>query len=91
MNLEQFTPEEERNICENIIRLRKTYAYHKREFARIMGISVNTLNRIENYDLPKRLGLDHLQKLSEKFFIDVRKKGEWEEWEPTEFSMELFL
>lgn len=88
MELDHFSPQEERNICENIIRLRKMYAYNKKEFARIMGISVNSLNRIENYDLPRRLGLNHLQKLTEKFFIDVRKKGEWKDWEPMYFPEE---
>lgn len=48
--------EEEKNLVYNIAWLRKHHAISKRKMAKILGIGIATLNRIESGELPSSLG-----------------------------------
>ncbi len=70
--------EEMKNISDNIINLRKNNNYTKTAFAKLMGVSLKTLNRIENGDVPSFITLRSLAKVQHKFGINVFIKHDWD-------------
>ena len=56
-------------LCENIRRLRKSEGLSKNKMAKILGISVKSLNSLEKSIIPKRLGLEVLIRIRNTFGI----------------------
>ena len=59
------------NLSYNVIWLRERHNLSKREMAKIMGIGVDMLNRIEGGELPRRLKASAVLNLSEYFQIST--------------------
>ena len=67
-----MTPEEIRSIiAQNIVRLRNEYGLSRKSLAKLAGIPVSRLRRVEQGDVRVRLYDFHLKRLSEVFNIRV--------------------
>lgn len=60
---------EEKNLVYNIAWLRKHHAISKRKMAKILGIGITKLNRIESGELPSSLGGGALVRMHAYFGI----------------------
>ena len=56
-------------FCENIKRLRKREKLSKKEMAKVLGISVKSLNLLENGQIPPRLSCKILFAVHRQFGI----------------------
>ena len=56
-------------LLQNIKYLRETNGLSKKEMSRVLGISVLTLNKMEQGIMPPSVGVDIVFRLSEKFNI----------------------
>lgn len=54
-------------FAHNVAWLREHYGLSKSEMARIMGIGVSSLNKIERGEIPPRLGVDVLFAIQKHF------------------------
>ena len=59
----------EKHFCENVKYLRAKYKLTKKEMSNILGISVRSLNLIEQEIIPPRLRCDIIFNLYDKFGI----------------------
>ena len=67
-----MTPEEiRRTIGQNIVRLRREYGLSRKSLAKLAGIPLSRLRRVEQEDAHARLYDFHLKRLSEVFHISV--------------------
>jgi len=64
------------NLCRNISYLRKKHNLSKSKMAKILGISVKSLNLIESGVIPSRLNCDVLYRLYFHFNISIKKMFE---------------
>lgn len=55
----------------NVLYLRKKHNITKKDMARILGVGIKTLNKIEHEILPPRLSVDILFKIQKRFGISV--------------------
>ena len=60
---------ETENFIYNIIWLRKKHNLSKSKMAKLLGISVSSLNKLENGILPPRLGTEVIFLIQEQFHI----------------------
>ena len=60
-------------FCQNIKKLRENNNLSKIEMAKIMGLSVMSLRKIENGELPPRIGVNTLFNLCKNFNIKPKK------------------
>ena len=60
-------------LCQNIRYLRKANGLSKAKMARILGISVKTLTKLEQDALPPRLGCEALWRTSAYFNVPLHK------------------
>lgn len=60
-------------LLENIKMLRKKFHLSKKSMAQIMGISVESINKIESGKCPEKLKIDILFRLEKFFSIPVYK------------------
>lgn len=58
-----------KNLVNNIIFLRKKYSISKKVMAEILGVCVETLNKIERGELPPRLSLKIVFNIEKYFSI----------------------
>ena len=58
------------NFCENVKFLRECYGFTQTEMAKKMGISVKSLRKIENGEVPPRLSCVVLFKIQHEFGIE---------------------
>lgn len=58
-------------LCENLRHLRKANGFFKTKMARVLGISVKTLNELERDTLPPRLGCEALWRTSDYFQVPL--------------------
>ena len=77
-SMEQRFEEEMKNFCENVVNLRRSRRYSKKDFARLMGVSVATLNLIEQGQAPLSIRLSTVSKLQQSFGIRVFDKDAWQ-------------
>ena len=63
---------ESKNLLHNITWLRQHHRLSKKDMAKILGISVNTLNKIEKRELPAHLSVDILFRVHAAFGISPR-------------------
>ena len=68
--------EEKQRLCKNIMLLRKVHSLSKKEMARLLGISISALNRIEQGELPPRLSVSILFRIQTHFHISPFDKLE---------------
>lgn len=66
------TQTEINTFCENVKRLRKYSRLSKEEMAKILGIGVASLGKIENVTLPPKLNCEVLFRIQAVFHIPVR-------------------
>ena len=59
------------NLLHNILVLQKIFGYNRKEMAEILNIGIEGMKKLENGELPKRLGIIGLFNIQEKFKIDV--------------------
>ena len=59
-------------LCSNICRLRKKYQLSKREMAKILGIGIYSLTKIESGVIPPKLGCEMLFRIYDNFEIKPR-------------------
>ena len=59
------------NLLHNILVLQKNFGYSRKEMAEILNIGIEGMKRLENGELPKRLGMVGLFNIQEKFKINV--------------------
>lgn len=67
-----------KNLVNNIIFLRKKYGISKKVMAEILGVCVETLNKIERGELPPRLNLEIVFNIQKYFGIcpkDIMENG----------------
>ena len=60
---------EEQNFLHNIAWLRKYYGLSKKRMAEVLGIGAGTLNKIENGEMPPRLGAGIFLRIYHNFGI----------------------
>ena len=63
---------ESKNLLYNITWLRRHHRFSKKDMAKILGIGVNTLNKIEKGELPPHLSVDILFRENAAFGISPR-------------------
>ena len=56
-----------RNFCQNLRHLRKVYGMNQMQLAKIMGISVNTLSKMENCIPGVRIHASHVCRVCDYF------------------------
>ena len=56
-----------RNFCQNLRHLRKVYRMNQRKMAKILGISVNTLSKMENCVPGVRIHASHVFRVCDHF------------------------
>lgn len=56
----------------NIVWLRNHYEFSKERMAEICGITVTTLNKIENSEMPEELSIEIIMKVSTFFSISPK-------------------
>lgn len=59
------------NFCKNVVTLRKRHSLSKKKMAKILGIGAESLNKLENGIVPKRMDCIVLIKLSAVFGISI--------------------
>ena len=57
------------NLCHNIIWLRDFHRLSKKDMAKLLEISLYTLNRLERGEIPPRLSVESLFFVSDHFHI----------------------
>ena len=60
-------------LCQNIKFLRQKYKLSKNKMAQILGVSVKTLNCIENGNFPPRMSCEILLRIQHHFAISPRQ------------------
>ena len=60
-------------FCQNIAYLRRKHNLTKTQMSAMLGVSIRTLNRIENGIFPERLGISILEKILLNFRISPSK------------------
>ena len=60
-------------LCQNIKFLRQKHNLSKTQMSNILGISIQTLNRIENGILPSRISCEVLFRIQSNFGIRARE------------------
>ena len=55
----------------NVTWLRKQHGFSKKQMAQILGICIGSLNKIENGQLPSRLGIGILHRIHAHFGISA--------------------
>jgi len=66
------TDREFKNFIYNLCKLRKLHKLPKCKMAKILGISVNTLNKIESGQFPERLGVEVLFRVWDYFGVEPK-------------------
>lgn len=61
------------NLIHNIISLRKQYGLTKKAMAKLLGVSLYSLNRLESGIMPQRLGVDMVFRTQACFGIPIRE------------------
>lgn len=61
------------NLIHNIITLRKQYGLTKKAMAKLLGISLYSLNRLESGDMSRRLGVEMVFRAQACFGIPIRE------------------
>ena len=64
---------DEKILCQNIKFLRQKHKLTKTQMSNILGISIRTLNRIENGILPSRISCEVLFRIQSNFGIRARE------------------
>ena len=65
----EITDKEIENLLNNIVCLRRRHRLSKRAMAKILGIGVGTLNKMERLQLPPRLGVEIFFRIHAHFGI----------------------
>lgn len=58
-------------LCDNVRILRKKHGYSKKRMAEICGVSIKTINKMEQGIFPPRLMIDAVGKLAFHFGIEM--------------------
>ena len=61
------------NLIHNIITLRKQYGLTKKAMAKLLGISLYSLNKLENGVIPPQLGVEIVFRMQACFDIPIRE------------------
>ncbi|MBQ9963765.1 MAG: helix-turn-helix transcriptional regulator, partial [Clostridia bacterium] len=56
-------------LSHNMKHIREQYAFSKRDMARLLGIGIGSLNKLEKGELPPRLGVEILFNIQHYFGI----------------------
>ncbi len=64
------------NFAHNVSRLRKQYGLSKKEMVKLLEISVYSLNKIENGELPLNIGVKILFNVKKHFGINIKDQLE---------------
>lgn len=65
-------------FCHNLVFLRRQHGYSKKRMAKILGIGIRTLDRLERGEMPPRLGTNILAAVHAYFGITPsRQFTEW--------------
>lgn len=59
------------NFCHNITWLRKHHHLSKKEMAKLLGISIGSLNKIESGQIPPRMTTEVLTQANKHFGIPI--------------------
>lgn len=66
------TDREFENFMQNVKWLRKRFGLSKRHMARLLGIGVGSLNKIERGEFPPRLGINTMFRVCAQFGLKFR-------------------
>ena len=59
------------NFCQNVSAIRKKHCLSKKEMARLLGIGIGSLNKLERGIIPERMSCDIIIRISRIFDIEI--------------------
>lgn len=65
--------DEIKNLANNIVRIRKEYGLSKKEMAKILGISIESLRKIEKGEIPLKMSVEVIFEIYDYFGITPKE------------------